>query len=83
VRPLTCGHTEIRQTSPKKATGAKKTAPTGAGRRTAGPKAVLESLIDDGYFSEPRGMGDIRQHIRDQRAINFGTSDVSPTLTHD
>lgn len=61
----------------KKATSAKKA--SGAARRT-GPKAVLEALINEGYFSEPRGMGDIRQHIRDQRAISFENSDLSPTL---
>jgi hypothetical protein len=62
----------------KKAASAKK-AP-GAGRR-AGPKAILEALIDEGYFSEPRGLADIRQHIRDHRAISFNTTDLSPALT--
>ncbi|GAB4062529.1 hypothetical protein GCM10028777_02560 [Angustibacter speluncae] len=62
-----------------KATPAQKTASAGTGRRT-GPKGVLESLIDEGYFSEPRGMADIRQHVRDQRATNFSNSDLSPTL---
>lgn len=50
-----------------------------AGRKT-GPKAVLEALISDGYFSEPRGMADIKHHIRDQKAISFEASDLSPTL---
>lgn len=71
-------------TSAKKASGGAKGATSakkvsGAGRRT-GPKAVLEALIDEGYFSEPRGMADIRQHIRDQLAISFENSDLSPTL---
>lgn len=61
----------------RKAAGAKKA--SGTGRRT-GPKAVLEALITEGYFVEPRGIADIRQHIRDQRAISFENSDLSPTL---
>jgi hypothetical protein len=41
---------------------------------------VLEALISEGYFSEPRGMADIKQHVRDQKAISFDTGDLSPTL---
>lgn len=63
----------------KRAAPAKKSASAGAGRRI-GPKGVLESLIDDGYFSEPRGIADIRQYVRDQRAIGFTNNDLSPTL---
>ncbi|WP_256841466.1 hypothetical protein [Ornithinimicrobium cryptoxanthini] len=62
----------------KRAASAKK-AP-GNGRRV-GPKAALEALIDAGYFAEPRSIADIRQHIRDQKAISFENSDLSPALT--
>lgn len=50
-----------------------------AGRRT-GPKKVLEALISEGYFSEPRGMADIKQHLRHQKAMSFEASDLAPTL---
>lgn len=80
------GGTKTAPAAPAKTTpAAKKTAPAkksvsvGAGRRV-GPKAVLESLIKDGYFSEPRAMADIRQHVRDQRAMNLSNQDLSPTL---
>ena len=67
----------------KTSSSAKKTAsaarPSSAGRKT-GPKAVLEDLINEGYFSEPRGMADIKHHIRDEKAMSFNGGDLSPTL---
>jgi hypothetical protein len=72
-----------KRTSPKTSTSAKKAGSTArssaTGRRT-GPKVVLEALIGEGYFSDPRGMAEIKQHIRDQKAIGFDASDLSPTL---
>jgi hypothetical protein len=75
--PAKATSTKQASSSVKKATSVKKA--SGTARRT-GPKAVLEALIDDGYFSEPRSIADIRQRIRDQRAISFESSDLSPAL---
>lgn len=76
--------------SPAKTAGANKTSSSAkkaasvtrsssAGRHT-GPKAVLEDLIREGYFSDARSMADIKQHIRDEKAISFEGGDLSPTL---
>lgn len=62
------------------ATNAVSTARSSSAGRKAGPKAVLENLISEGYFSEPRGMADIKHHIRDQKAMTYEASDLSPTL---
>lgn len=51
-----------------------------AARRT-GPKAALEVLISEGFFKEPRGIADIRKELRDQKALNFASTDLSPGLT--
>jgi hypothetical protein len=74
--------------SPAKTASTKKTSnsATKAGRRATtgrktGPKAVLETLINEGYFSEPRDIADIRSHIRDQKALSFDSHDLSPALT--
>ncbi|MDF8264336.1 hypothetical protein [Luteipulveratus flavus] len=78
--------------APTKATG---TTPTGAkakgapttakaastGRGRKGPKAMLEVLIGEGFFATPRTIGDIRTQLRDQKAMSFEATDLSPGLT--
>lgn len=57
-------------TKPKKASGS----------RRVGPKKVLESLISDGYFSKPRQIAEIIEHIQHKKAVRFKATDMSPTL---
>lgn len=57
---------------------------TNARRRTAsarpGPKKMLEELIGEGYFDEPRAIGDIISHISQKRAHTYKPTDLSPAL---
>jgi hypothetical protein len=41
----------------------------------------VEALIDEGFFEEPRGIADIRKELRDQKALNYASTDLSPGLT--
>lgn len=45
-----------------------------------GPKAAIEGLITDGYFSTPRTMAEIRNVIEERTARKFKPTDLSPTL---
>jgi hypothetical protein len=55
------------------------TARAGAGRRR-GPKTVLGELIDDGFFKEPRTMGDAQEQLRHKRGIRYTLQDLSPAF---
>ena len=45
-----------------------------------GPGEMINKLIDEGYFSEKRGMNDIIVHCQKMLAYTYKTSDLSPTL---
>lgn len=45
-----------------------------------GPKKVVMDLVSDGYFSAPRIIGEIKEHLKDQCAHSFETNELSPVL---
>lgn len=49
--------------------------------RKAGPKSVLETLIEERFFDTPRGLADVRKELRDQKALSYESTDLSPALT--
>jgi hypothetical protein len=71
--------TDAKTEKPAKAAKAAKAGSPGRGRK--GPKAMLEILIGEGFFSTPRTIGDIRTELRDQKAMSFEATDLSPGLT--
>jgi len=54
--------------------------PSTPARRQDGPKATLEQMITDGYFSVPRLMGDMIGHAESTLARRFAHTDFSPAL---
>jgi hypothetical protein len=54
---------------------------TPARRRSGrGPKALVEELIDEGFFSEPRSIGDIQDRLRHKKGVQLKPTDLSPAL---
>ena len=54
-----------------------------AGSRTGsrpGPKGMLESLITEGYFNEPRTIGNMIAHIGKKKAHAYKSTNLSPAL---
>ncbi len=45
-----------------------------------GPKPTLELLIQEGYFKQPKPIGDIVKHCKDHLVRIFKTSDLSGPL---
>lgn len=45
-----------------------------------GPKAMLEVLLAEGFFSQPRTMGEILTHIEEKKTHRYATSDFTATL---
>lgn len=66
----------------KKTKAKKKSKPSDAKRSNSrpGPKAVLQRLIDNGYFSTPRGIGDVIEHLKHSTGHVYKPTDMSPTL---
>lgn len=50
------------------------------GGRRRGPKAVLEELIDEGFFGEPRTMVETHEQLRPKKGIRYTLQDLSPTF---
>lgn len=48
--------------------------------RKKGPKTALVELISEGFFDEPRLIGDTRERLRHKKGLNFTLQDLSPTL---
>lgn len=46
-----------------------------------GPKQMLEKLIADNYFSTPRDISQIIEHLQNNYARTYKNTDLSPTLT--
>jgi hypothetical protein len=48
-------------------TGSKKATPAGrsGSKRSGGPKGSVEALIDDGFFSKPRTIADVKAELAD------------------
>lgn len=55
---------------------AKRSGPSGR----PGPKAVVEALIVEGFFSSPRTMTEILTHLQEQKTYSYKTSDMTATL---
>lgn len=54
-----------------------------AKRRTGGkpgPKKIIGELIDNGFFAEPKIIGDIIQHLQDSRGRTYKSTELSPAL---
>ncbi|MDP1571935.1 MAG: hypothetical protein Q8L86_18210 [Vicinamibacterales bacterium] len=45
-----------------------------------GPKAALESLLTEGFFSEPRIMSEILTYLQVEKTFAYKTSDMTATL---
>jgi hypothetical protein len=75
-----------RRAAPKNAEKAKtKTASTSPVSKTRkrsgrGPKQLIEELIAEGFFSEPRAMGAIQERLRHKKGAVFKPTDLSPAL---
>ena len=66
-------------TAPKGANGkAPKQARIKSGR--PGPKAVVEEVIANGFFAEPKTIGDLQEHLERNRGHRYKATDLSPTL---
>jgi hypothetical protein len=50
-------------------------------RGRPGPKTAIEALVSEGFFDEPRSITDIRMELRDQKAFDYSSQDLSPALT--
>jgi hypothetical protein len=55
-------------------------ASTARKRSGRGPKAMIEELIGEGFFSEPRTIGVIQERLRSKKGAAFKPGDLSPTL---
>lgn len=45
-----------------------------------GPKAALEILVAEGFFAQPRTMGEILTYLEEKKAHRYRTSDFTATL---
>jgi len=45
-----------------------------------GPKVMLELLLAEGFFSQPRTMGEILSHVEEKKTHRYATSDFTATL---
>ena len=61
-------------------TGKSKKNASTASARKKGPKAALTELITEGYFDEPRLIGDARERLRHKKGLSFTLQDLSPAL---
>lgn len=69
------------QSRTKSAPKATKTATVRArGGRRRGPKTVLGELIDEGFFKEPRTIGDAQEQLRHKKGVRFTLQDLSPAF---
>lgn len=67
---------QSRTKSAPKAKGA--TVRARGGRR--GPKTVLGELIDEGFFKEPRIMGETQEQLRHKKGVRYTLQDLSPAF---
>jgi hypothetical protein len=45
-----------------------------------GPKAVLQELVDGGFFKSPKTIGDIQSHLGKKKGRRYKTTELSPSL---
>lgn len=54
-----------------------------AGRKTVGrpgPGAMIDTLIEEGFFATGRGPGDIVSHCRDNKVLTYTNTEISVSL---
>jgi hypothetical protein len=72
-----------RTKTPKEGAG-KKRAPGSTSRKATtgriGPKAGIERLLVNGYFSSPRGIANIQQQLKHTLGYDFSVTELSPGL---
>lgn len=56
------------------------TGSTARKRSGRGPKQLIEELVAEGFFSEPRPMGAIQERLRHKKGALFKPTDLSPAL---
>lgn len=56
------------------------TGPTTRQRSGRGPKPLIEELIAEGFFTEPRAIGAIQERLRHKKGVQFKPTDLSPAL---
>jgi hypothetical protein len=49
-------------------------------RSGRGPKGLIEELVDDGFFSSPKLIGDIQEQLRHKKGVQMKPTDLSPAL---
>jgi hypothetical protein len=64
----------------KSSTGAAATKTRATTSRRRGPKAALTELIDEGFFAEPKTIGDAQEQLKHKKGLSFTMQDLSPTL---
>jgi hypothetical protein len=52
-----------------------------ARKSSRGPKAAVETLIDAGWFANPRGLSAIRVEVENRLALHYKATDLGPTMT--
>jgi len=76
-----------RKAAPKKKTGKPRQSSSKGSNSSStkskkdGPKGVIEQLISEGYFTERRSIGDVREYCKINLARNFKTTDLSPAFS--
>jgi hypothetical protein len=68
------------QSRTKSAPKAKKGATVRARGGRRGPKTVVGELIDDGFFKEPRTMGEAQEQLRHKKGVRYTLQDLSPAF---
>lgn len=61
-------------------TDEKGTKKSNAGKSTPSPYATLDKLHSDGFFKGKKLIGDIKTHCKDNLALTYQSSDLSPVL---
>lgn len=75
VPPSSASHNAPKARSPSKRIESK-----GGSAGRPGPLGLMQVLIADGYFDQPRTIGDIIEHVSSTKAHRYKTTDLSPTL---
>ena len=67
---------KTRETKPKKK---KQARPSSSGR--PGPGAIVNQLIQEGFFKKPKTISDIVDHCKAKHAYTYNTNELAPAMT--
>jgi len=70
-----------KRSNSKKSSPAKAKKPRQGGRSRPGPKAVIENLIQAGFFKNAKTISDIQDHLQMKLGHLYKPTDLSPALT--